>query len=417
MLDLAIIGAGAAGLATAVILGRERAGLRVTLLDGARTLGAKILVSGGGRCNVTNRDVTERDYSGGPSPVVRRILRALAVPETVAFFEGLGVRLHEEDRGRLFPDTNRARTVLEALVAACRQGGTVIHAGRRVLSVARVGDGFLVETSAGPLRVRRVVLATGGLSLPKTGSDGAGYRFAEDLGHTLVPTTPALAPMIAGDELHEGLAGVSQPVELTIDADGQRARRIRGDLLWTHFGVSGPAVLEASRHWLRARLQERAPRILLSFTPGLQFAAVEHWLLDLSARRPRLHLQSALSARVPAEVARGLLAQAGVPADQPLGRLGRDTRRRVVHALTAWSLPVAGSRGYDYAEVTAGGVSLDEIDPATMQSRVCPGLFLVGEILDVDGRLGGFNFQWAWASARVAAGGLAVTLGGSARHG
>jgi hypothetical protein len=410
VLDVVVIGAGAAGLAVAIFAARELPGRRIVLLDGARSLGAKILLSGGGRCNVTNREVSERDYCGGRAPVIRRILRALPVPETLAFFEGVGVPLHEESLGKMFPDTNRARTVLEALVGECRACGVEIRNGQRVEHVARSSNGLAVTTAAGTMAARRVVLATGGLSLPKSGSDGAGYRFAQALGHAVVPTTAALVPLLTGDALHEDLGGVSVPVEILLNARHARLCRVRGDLLWTHFGVSGPAVLDASRHWLRARLEDRAPQVHVSFTPGDDFPSVDAWLIALGAARPRRQVDSVLSQRLPAALGRALLRQSGVPADAALHSLSRDARRRLVHRLTAWPLPVVDSRGYDHAEVTAGGVSLDEIDPATMQSRVCPGLFLVGEILDVDGRLGGFNFQWAWASARAAARGLAATL-------
>jgi predicted Rossmann fold flavoprotein len=203
------------------------------------------------------------------------------------------------------------------------------------------------------------------------------------------------------------LSGVSHDVELTLWVDGGAASRIRGALLWTHFGISGPAALDMSRHWLRATLEEHDARLTASFCPGLTFDDLERRWTSLAAERPKASVQSGLATLVPTSAAAALLRRLHIDAATALAHFPREERRRLVQALVAWPLPVVGSRGYNYAEVTAGGVPLTEIDPATMESRVCPGLFLVGEILDVDGRIGGFNFQWAWSSARVAATALA----------
>ena len=269
--------------------------------------------------------------------------------------------------------------------------------------------GFQVETSRGDLAARAVVLATGGRALPKSGSDGAGLAIAERLGHTVVPTTPALVPLTLDGGTHRRLAGVAQDVELTLWVAGRVATRVAGPLLWTHFGASGPAVLDVSRHWLRARLEGRPVRLTASFLPGEPFDRADARWTALASAHPRATVQGTLAAMVPASAAAALLDELEIDAGLPLARLSRDARRRLVHALVEWPLEVTGSRGYTYAEATAGGVALEEIDPGTMASRVCPGLWLVGEILDVDGRLGGFNFQWAWSSARAAASGLAAT--------
>jgi predicted Rossmann fold flavoprotein len=411
--DVIVVGAGAAGLATAIFTRRRLPGASVLLLDGARKPGAKILVSGGGRCNVTNAVVGERDYWGGPAPVIRRVLRALTVAETVRFFAGAGVALHEEHDGKLFPDSNSARQVLEALLAQAAEGGVETRWSHRVLALHKSAEGFRAATSAGDLRASRVVLATGGMSLPKSGSDGAGYALARALGHTIVATTPALVPLVLSEDggaaagMHRTWSGVSQPVVLTLWTDGSVATRLRGAMLWTHFGVSGPAALDLSRHWLRARLHDRATSATASLAPDLTFDSLEHHWLEQARSRPRAMVTTILAAMLPAAVAEGVLASLGIDPATTLAALTREARRRISHAVTAWPLPVVDSRGYNFAEATAGGVALDEIDPATMESRRCPGLYLVGEMLDVDGRLGGFNFQWAWSSAAAAARGMA----------
>jgi hypothetical protein len=404
---IGIVGAGAAGLATAIFAARRGASGPIVAFDGAARLGAKILVSGGARCNVTNRVVTERDFAGGSANAVRGILRAFPAEETVAFFREIGVALHEEAGGKLFPDSNRARTVLDALLAEARRCGVELRAGQRVHRVARDGEGFRLETSRGEVEATRVVLATGGLSLPKTGSDGGGYRMAVALGHRLVPQTPALVPLVLDGDFHAGLAGVSHEAELVVRVEGERRVVRRGSLLWTHFGVSGPVVLDVSRFWHRATEEGRDARISLSLLPGRSFGEVEAALLAQAAANSQGQVKGALGAWLPASVAAAVPGRLGVSGDTRLGQLTRADRRRLVRGLLDWPLSVKGSRGYDYAEVTAGGVPLAEIEPGSMASRRCPGLYLVGEILDVDGRIGGFNFQWAWSTGWIAAGALA----------
>jgi len=410
--DIVVVGAGAAGLATAIFTRRLNPSRPVLLLDGAAKPGAKILVSGGSRCNVTNVAVTERDFSGGKSTIVRRVLRGFTVAETIAWFAALGVPLHEEEHGKLFPDSNRSRDVLDALLRESEASGVMLRPATRVADVAPVAGGFRVETSRGPIGAASVVLATGGLSLPKTGSDGAGLDLARRLGHAIVPTTPSLVPLLAGADAaappFPQLRGVAHDVVLSVWIDGVIARKLRGALLWTHFGVSGPVVLDASRHWLRARLDQRDVRLTVSFSQDDTFETVDARWTARAADRPRASVHTALAEALPASLATAILSHLAMDPAVTLARLTRSDRRRLSRALVEWPLDVSGSRGYNFAEATAGGVALDEVDPATMGSRCCPGVHLVGEMLDVDGRIGGFNFQWAWSSARVAARALAA---------
>jgi len=408
MNEVVVVGAGAAGLATAIFARRLNPSRPVVLLDGAVKPGAKILVSGGSRCNVTNAIVTERDYWGGKRTIIRRVLRALSVAATIEFFREAGVTLKEEPDGKLFPATDRSRDVLEALLRAASEAGVVLSPSTRVQEVTPASGGFSLQTSRGSRAAASVVLATGGLSLPKTGSDGGGLAIARRLGHTLVSTTPALAPLVADPGwFHAGISGVAHDVELTIWIGGRASERIRGAMLWTHFGVSGPVALNASRVVLRAQLEELEVRITANLFPPATFEAVDARWTAAAATRPRTTVQNALAEELPASLTAALLARCSIDSGTTLTDLSRDARRTLSHTLTALPVPVTGSRGYNYAEATAGGVALEEIDPATMRSRKVAGLFLVGEMLDVDGRIGGFNFQWAWSSARAAAEGLA----------
>jgi predicted Rossmann fold flavoprotein len=403
--QVAVVGAGAAGLATAIFIRRLNPSLAVTLFDGAARPGAKILVSGGSRCNVTNVSVTERDFWGGKPTIIRGVLRGLSSADTVAWFESLGVSLHEEEHGKLFPNTNRSRDVLDALLRELHASGATLSPSTRIPDITSTGTGFLLHRSQEIIAADVVVLATGGQSLPKTGSDGAGLTIARRLGHSIVPTTPALAPLtldVAAGRCG-GVQGVAHDVELSVWLDGSVATRLSGALLWTHFGVSGPVVLNASRHWLRADLEARPVRLTLNMCGGQAFDRIDSMWTSLTADRPRTSLQSALAESLPSSLASAVLQHLGLDEATPLAHLARADRRRLAHALVEWPLAVTGSRGYNYAEATAGGVTLDEINPGTMESRRSPGLYLVGEMLDVDGRIGGFNFQWAWSSAHVAA--------------
>ena len=404
--DVLIVGAGAAGLATAIFAARHAPALHIAALNGPHRIGAKILASGGGRCNVTNAHVTAADYSGGSRNTIRKVLAAFDEGSTREFFADIGVPLHEEESGKLFPDSSSAKTVVAALLREVERLNVPIHGGRRVTSVARDADGFnvAIRTPAGDTQARcqRLVLATGGLSLPKTGSDGAGYSLAGALGHTLIPTTPALDALVLSGGFHRGLAGVSHDAQLTLHTADQKPVRTSGPMLWTHFGLSGPAVLDISRFWNRAQLAGAKPRLTANFVGGAEFAEIEQTLIESAQAQPKSHVSSVLRRWLPNRVGDALARELHVGPQLELGQLSRHQRRQIVHALTAWPVPVVETRGYEHAEVTAGGVPLSEVDPQTMQSRRCPGLYLVGEILDVDGRIGGFNFQWAWSSGFVA---------------
>lgn len=395
-----MVGAGAAGLMTAIVAARTRPGISVALLEGQARPGAKILASGGGRCNVTNRVVRPADFHGD-RPFVAKVLARFGADAAVRFFAELGVELkHEPEFDKLFPVTDDAATVLHALLREAERLGCPVRPGRRVTAIVPEEDAFLVRTAAGDVRARRVVLATGGRSLPRTGSDGFGYELARALGHTVTPTLPALVPLVLDPHPLRGLEGIAFPVELRLGEGDRAPAKARGPMLVTHFGVSGPAALDISRHWSVAAAAGLRPALRMSAFPDLEPRDVERvWLDDArtQGRRPA----SSLVADLPRRVAERLLELAGVPADRRLGDLSRDERSRLLAACTALELPVKDTRGFNAAEVTAGGVPTSEVDPRTMASRVRPGLHLVGEVLDVEGRLGGFNFQWAWASGFV----------------
>lgn len=386
---------------------RERPAARVLLLDTRRKIGAKILISGGTRCNVTNVSVKPSDYEGGPRHFVQHALEAFAPQKTRDFFAALGVELVLEPTGKYFPVTNSGRTVLDALVRETARLGVSLETGRRVTRVEKKGDGFrlTLEGDEGTTHAEasRVVLCTGGLSYPETGSDGTGYAVARSLGHSLTPTWPALTPLVTRDADWTALSGVTLEARLSFHLGGKKAAERTGSFLFTHNGFSGPAALDVSRFVASACLP--AGRLQDSFEVRASFLPRE----TVSACRARLDRASQKKVKnfladegLPASLATVLLRKAGVDGEAPARSLKDRDRGRLVHALFEAPLGVTGVIGYKKAEVTAGGVDLREVRVSTMESRLVPGLYFAGEVLDVDGRIGGFNFQWAWSTGTVA---------------
>jgi len=401
--DIAIIGAGAAGLAAAIFAAETNPSLCIVLLDGAKAIGAKILVSGGRRCNVTNQKVTASDFHGNRK-IIDRILRRFDEQATLRWFDSLGVPLKLEQTGKLFPVSNKARTVLNALLERCQELSVTLLTQHPVQSITHQGTEFSIQHAQGILQTRQIIMATGGRSLPKTGSDGSGWALIQHLDHTVTPTYPALVPLILDASFfHADLSGISHDVMLTTRVSNQIVDRRIGSLLWTHFGVSGPVVMDASRYWIQATEQGHQVQLHLNCFPQSTYTEIEKWLIQAVALPGRKTVQSLLAERLPARLATRL-AQV-VESDishTPIHVLSKGTRSNLVHALTNLPLPVNGSRGWNFAEVTAGGVPLTEITPSTMASKKVPGLYVIGEMLDCDGRIGGFNFQWAWSTGFLA---------------
>ncbi len=425
--DIAVVGAGAAGLFAAVWAGRtlQKRGLsgRVIAFDGARKLGAKILVAGGGRCNVTHHVVDEQAYAGSSRNAIRQVLRRFDVAATVRFFSELDVELKREETGKLFPTTDDAHTVLNALLRAAREAGTELRHPWRVREVRHVGqDSHRFEVVGEPgassdhpddrvIRARMVILATGGMALPRTGSDGAGYGFARALGHSTTPRiVPALVPLLLGDGgvFIKDLSGLTLPATIELwSSTGRKLQSFTNSTLCTHFGLSGPSVLDMSRYWLEAHHQDPGATLTMNWLPGKTVEGLDQLL---SSPASGTTVGRALAGHAPERLARAVCAKVGVEFAQTLAQLKREHRKAIATMLARCPLNVTGDRGFTFAEVTAGGVPLSELHLGSMESRVCPGLYLCGEICDVDGRIGGFNFQWAWASGFLAGQGAAAAL-------
>lgn len=385
-----------------------RLGSPVLVIEGTKDGGKKILISGGGRCNVLpSVAAPERFVTDSSSNTLSKVLRSWPLAEQQRFFEDtLGIPLaKEEGTGKLFPRSNRARDVRDTLVRGVLEAGGRIWFETRAkallpakqsqdLDPSSATKWMVVLDNGETIPTSAVIMATGGLSVPATGSDGSGLAILRRLGHRIHPTYPALTPLTADPHLHAHLAGIS--LEVTITAPGARPRfGTTGGFLITHRGYSGPTVLDASHLAIRSRSDHRQA-LRVGWTSRDRHA----WERDLLAGKGTAG--SVVERALPSRLARQLLDEAGVPADRPLAQLQKGERKSLLTVLTDYDLPWTGDEGYKKAEVTGGGIALDEVDPRTLESKHCPGLFLCGELLDAFGPIGGHNFSWAWSTGRAA---------------
>ena len=373
-----------------------RAGHDVLVIERTHDGGRKILISGGGRCNVLPSAFTPERFVTDSAPhVLRGMLRSWPLAEQRRFFEReLEIPLAlEEESGKLFPVSNRARDVRDALLRHARARKVRFQFNTSLTDVEPTAQGWIAHTTAGPIRAGRVIMATGGLSVPATGSDGTGIRVVEALGHHVNRVYPALTPLIADPAVHAGLSGVSLRVRLRARSSA-RARVVEatGGFLFTHRGYSGPAVLDISH----VATRDRDAVIRAQWAP-IDAATWETLLTGGGAL-----VSTVLGTHVPQRLAAQLLDETGVPAERRTSDLRRGERTALVDALTSYRLPWTGDEGFKKAEVTGGGVQLEEVNPQTLESRRHPGLHLCGEMLDAFGPIGGHNFAWAWSTGRLA---------------
>lgn len=397
-----VIGAGAAGLLAAA-RSAER-GLRTLLLEKNARPGVKILMSGGTRCNLThatdNRGIVEA--YGPPGRFLHSALAALSVEATIALFEAEGVPTKVEETGKVFPVSNRAADVLDALLRRLHRSGAELALAEPVLDLQSGPDGFAVKTARRTLQTRRVILTCGGRSYPGSGTTGNGYDWAARLGHTIVHPVPALVPLRVTASWIGTLRGITVSDVGVRVLEGERVLASRrGSLLFAHFGLSGPVVLDVSRavsrHPNPASLQ-----LEVDFLPGRKEHDLDEALRIESLSAGKKQLASVLAEALPKRLAEVLVQEAGMPADRRAAGLTRMERAQLVRCIKQLRLPIAGTLGFGKAEVTAGGVALEEVDSRTMQSKRVPGLYIAGELLDLDGPIGGYNFQSAFSTGWLA---------------
>jgi predicted Rossmann fold flavoprotein len=407
MVDVIVIGAGAAGLLAATRA--AQVGAKVLLLEKNTKAGVKILMSGGTRCNLTHdcdaRGIIEGFGKNGP--FLHNALGVLGPRDVVEMFERRGVATKIESTGKVFPASDRALDVRDALVAQAQEAGVRIQLATSVLGLRpTTDDGFEVTTSSETLHARRLIVTTGGQSYPGCGTTGDGYGWLQALGHTIVSTHPALVPLTGGTSQSQSLSGLTLPdVQVAIEVKGGNAKRPaaqrRSSLLLTHFGFSGPAAMDVSRA-VTALGAPHDATLVVDLLPDRKESSIDPWWEEMRRSSGGKLVSTALAQWVPQRLADSLLSSAGLMATTRISELPNAGRRAIGQQLKRWTLPLTGSRGYAKAEVTAGGVSLSEVDPRTMASRIVPGLYIAGEVLDLDGWIGGYNFQSAFSTGHVA---------------
>jgi predicted Rossmann fold flavoprotein len=405
--DVSVVGAGAAGL-MAALRAAER-GRRVLLLEKSTKPGVKILMSGGTRCNIThatdNRGIVAA--YGPAGKFLHAPLAALSVQQTIEFFEAEGVAVKVEPTGKIFPVSNKATDVLGALLARLQRSGAILALGEPLMEMTRLENTFMLTTPVRALKTPCVILTSGGQSYPGSGTTGDGYRYAAKFGHTIITPRPALVPLTTNVPWVAELRGLTlEDVGVSIVEDHDKAQaavlvRRRGSLLFAHFGLSGPVILDISRV-VSGHARQETLTLIIDLLPNLSEAALSDFLRVESAASGKKQLAVVVAAHVPRRLAEVVLQQAGLAKDRKAAALSKEERRRLVAAIKQLPIPLTGTLGFKKAEVTAGGIALDEVDSRDMQSKLVPGLFLAGEILDLDGPIGGFNFQAAWSTGWLA---------------
>jgi predicted Rossmann fold flavoprotein len=400
--DVVVVGAGAAGFLAAVAAAER--GRRTLVLEKNRKPGVKILMSGGTRCNLThatdNRGIVA-EY-GPQGRFLHSALAAFSVDTTIDFFEAEGVATKVEETGKVFPVSNKAADVLAALLRRLERSGAALALAEPVTALARADAGWALTTPRRVVRAAQVILTTGGQSYPGSGTTGDGYRFAAQFGHTIVPPRPALVPLTVEAAWVTGLTGLTLPdVAVRVVEAARCLVARRGSLLFAHFGLSGPVALDVSRV-VSGHPRPRELTLEVDLLPALREAEVAEFVQREAAAAGKRQLASVLALQLPRRLCDVLLTLAGLPAERTAAALSKADRTRLVGLLKRLPIPLTGTLGFQKAEVTAGGVALDEVDSRTMQSKLVADLYLAGEVLDLDGPIGGYNFQAAWSTGWLA---------------
>lgn len=394
-----IIGGGASGLIAAV--SAARAGAKVTVLEQNKQVGKKLLVTGNGRCNLTNRDQTLSYYRGSSPEFIETALNTFGLSETLDFFQGLGIVIRDRD-GYLYPYSDQASSVSDTLRMEAEHQRVKLALNTRVQRICREKECFLVETQGWTYEGDALILATGSCAAPETGADGSGYSFAKAMGHTVLEPLPALVQLRSKDLAFPKLKGLRMEAKVSLYSEERLLAVDRGEVQFTEYGLSGIPVFQVSRYGVTAIHQGKAVCVVLNLLPFLKEEERNTFWQE------RLHAGAYKSAGqflvglFPKKMADCLLKRAGISSDRPAGTFTDQEKEALISACTAFEVEISGSNDFERAQVCCGGVDTREVNPKTMESRRVPGLYFAGELLDVDGACGGYNLQWAWTSGFLA---------------
>ena len=394
-MNVCVIGGGAAGMLAALTAAEN--GHRVLLLERQSRVGRKLLATGNGRCNLSNYHVSPAHYHGGAG-FCDFALSQFDVGETLQYFASLGLLTVSEASGRIYPMSNMAGSVLDVLRYALERPEIDLQTGQTVTAVRKMPEGFSVKTETDTFSARRLILAAGGAAGSKVGGGMDGYRLAKSLGHHRTALYPSLVQLKTDPTYPRALKGVKAQCGISICRGSQVLARNSGEVLFTEYGVSGPAIFDLSRSVSAGGSDLTC---LLNFFPDWEEAEVLHWLCQRQAAMAAHEASTLLTGSCHTRLGQMICKSAGFTNQRAAG-LTRDDLRRIARQATHFALPITGTCGFDQAQVTAGGLDTSEFDPRTLQSRLVPGLYACGELLDIDGDCGGYNLQWAWSSGRLA---------------
>jgi predicted Rossmann fold flavoprotein len=400
MNKIAIIGAGASGLMAA--LSAARAGGSVTLYEHNSGVGKKILASGNGRCNIINTTATAEDYAGNDPQFVTYPLKQLSFGYFQTFCHSIGLVLDIKDDGRCYPLSNEAKSVLLALKSAVSEAGVTILTDTEATSITKNGAHFVVESEQGSRSFDRVLIATGSEAAPQLGATGDGYRFAAAFGHEIVPTYPSLVQLHLQSKYHHKMAGVKTHAEVSLAIDGKQREKVQGDILFAAYGISGLAILDISQKASHALLNRRKVAIGINLLPRYERQELHTVLEKLFASVPRHSVETVLCGLLPAKIVTYILDEAAIIPSSPVADLTIKDVKKLIHLIQDWRFDVSDTHGFKHAEVSGGGVATAQVNNKTMESKLVQGLYFAGEVLDIVGKRGGYNFHFAWASGMIA---------------
>jgi predicted Rossmann fold flavoprotein len=398
--DIIIIGAGAAGLMAAISASQKRKS--VLIVEKNLKLGRKILATGNGRCNVTNKLADKSHYHGGSSDFIEKVLAGFNPRQVMKFFGHLGVLLREEDNGRIFPRTNQAETVVNALGAELNAPNVKIILGNPVSLVARIKNSFQVTLKNSEVFMAdKLIITTGGKASEKYGSTGDGYKWLENFGHHIISLYPALVPLEIAERWLKNLQGLKVEGKISVLVGGKITAEKTGEVLFTHYGLSGPSVMSLASQ-IGPALPEHPVKITLDLYPEETNINLDKKIEQIFLSNCKKTVKNALAGFAPANFITALLTNINIKPEKKATEISKTERLKIVEGFKNILLTVSGVRPFAEAQVTAGGVDTREVNPETLESKIIPGLYLAGEILDVNGDSGGFNLQWAWSSGFLA---------------
>jgi len=397
--DIAIIGAGPAGIMAAILVAKN--GKKVVLLEKNEKIGRKILATGNGRCNITNKYITEKNYRGADKYFILDVLRQFNQEATIEFFESLGLILKEENNGRMFPRTNQASSVVELLNHELKKQNVTVLTGFEVKNIENNTHWLIGSADGKMIESNKLIMATGGRAAHHLGSSGDGLHWANKLGHSLSPIYPALVPIETVETWTKEVSGVKLEANVSVEFEGKIISSKFGDLLFTHFGLSGPAIM-AQSSMIAPLLEKNKVKLIIDIFPELLKEELDKKLALILANSGAKTVKNSLLGVAPASILPIILRDASIDTNKKSAEISKAERIRIVDAMKKMTLLVKELRPFREAQVTSGGVNLVEVNAKTLESKIVPNLYFAGEILDVDGDSGGFNLQWAWSSGYVA---------------